>query len=615
MSTVTENRWSSRLSSLNRPIPPTDYPAILNQFTGGSSGGHGIQHGACFAVGHHLYYTSLHGQPATNQAERLRYGTLLAFLTKACLIWAVLGALRQRIWTTLQSKKFPLQGIDSLFAIADGPLAALDWRNLINAKIAVSMATIAWLGPVMVILASQSISVEPTMDKAMCPGVKTLNFSLESVLDYRNITKIDGLTSRSVSEWNTTRKGDEADFFDYWTFTSTFMKGIAWAAIYQKRAVYKPSASQEACGLDWNCRYTIRFTGPGYNCNITSAGVGSTSKDLRGNVPPFSTDILLPRGNLSYIAYATGGEYAAEQMKDEDVYFGGILKMDPPYPKSLGAFRVEPVLWVGYSSATRSGEEPYNRTQPGWDSYYTPTIFFCEMFETQYTVEFEHSGGSQFTRVLDRKYIAPIINTTLDPNVDAIDGTNDNTTAHPLTNYVYPTDTHRYRYVAAFHSIGYIFRHLINGTIWSRVFSSDTSVLNSKIFDHQRNYLPDPHLMESMQSLFEDILLSMFSEPILAAVSWAADPTRMTGEREGDETTLYPCTRWKPENRFRYHPLELGAVYAVSILLTAAAIGIGTVSVIRNGGVLKNTYFTSVATLLKHCGYSFDAMREPVSHG
>ncbi|KAK6854158.1 hypothetical protein PG995_009251 [Apiospora arundinis] len=324
--------------------------------------------GIGFAVGHHLYYASLHGQPATNQAERLRYGTLLAFLTKACLIWAVLGALRQRIWTTLQSKRFPLQGIDSLFAITDGPLAALDWRNMINAKIAISMATIAWLGPVMVILASQSISVEPTMDKAMCPGVKTLNFSLESVLDWRNNTKIDGLTSRSVSEWNTTRKGGEADFFDYWTFTSTFMKGIAWAAIYQKRAVYKPSASQEACGLDWNCRYTIRFTGPGYNCNITSAGVGSTSKGLRGNVPPFSTDSLLPRGNLSYIAYATGGEYAAEQMKDEDVYFGGIPKMDPPYPKSLGAFRVEPVLWVGYSSATRSGEEPYNRTQPGWDS-------------------------------------------------------------------------------------------------------------------------------------------------------------------------------------------------------------------------------------------------------
>lgn len=100
--------------------------------------------GIAFATGHHFYYASLHGKPAREQTQRLRYGTFLAFLTKACLIWAVVAALRQRIWATLRSKSLPPQGVDSLFAIADDPLAVLDWRTTMNGKTAVLMAAIAW---------------------------------------------------------------------------------------------------------------------------------------------------------------------------------------------------------------------------------------------------------------------------------------------------------------------------------------------------------------------------------------------------------------------------------------------------------------------------------------
>lgn len=100
--------------------------------------------GIGFATGHHFYYASLHGHPAREQNQRLRYGTFLAFLTKACLIWAVVAALRQRIWATFRSKSLPPQGVDSIFAIADDPLAVLDWRTTMNGKMAVSMAAIAW---------------------------------------------------------------------------------------------------------------------------------------------------------------------------------------------------------------------------------------------------------------------------------------------------------------------------------------------------------------------------------------------------------------------------------------------------------------------------------------
>lgn len=97
-----------------------------------------------FASGHHCYYASLHGQTATDQVQRLRYGTLLAFLTKVCLIFSVSAALYQRIWTSLRAKTLSPQGVDSLFALAGEPLVALDWKTVMNTKVTFLVASIAW---------------------------------------------------------------------------------------------------------------------------------------------------------------------------------------------------------------------------------------------------------------------------------------------------------------------------------------------------------------------------------------------------------------------------------------------------------------------------------------
>ncbi|KAK8115739.1 hypothetical protein PG984_012241 [Apiospora sp. TS-2023a] len=587
--------------------------------------------GIAFAVGHHMYYKSLDGQPATDQAKKLRYGTFMAFLTKACLIWAVTIALRQRIWNTLQSKSLSLQGVDSLFAIADDPMATLDWKTSMNARVVILLASIAWLGPVMVILASQAVSVEPTIDRGgLCPGVTTFNFSLESVEEWRTPTMINGLVASSLSIWNTTAYSidhstslavQDAQGFDYWTYPTATLTDVANAvATIIKRVLYRPDASQKACGPDWDCRYIVNFTAPGYKCEIASVGTHTESKGLPGMIIPFGSDVLLPKGKNSYYAHAFWGEYSGEQIAP--VAPGGIPldnngePLKPPLPKHLGAFRTEPVIWVGYSTMTGSGEAPKNRTEPGWDDYYTPKTFFCEMYETEYLVEFEHSRGIQSVQVKDRKYVAPILNTTFLPEKPSKDGTNDNITAFPESNYVYPNDSSRYRYVAAYHSLGFVFRNIINGTIDANQIhfpSADTRALRSKLFDQRNHFFPVPNLMEAMQGMFEDILLSMFSYPQLLVVAWAANPSLMTGELTGewyrDETTMYACEKSKPENRFRYHPIELGAVYGISILLAAAAIRIGTISVIQNGGVLKNTRFSSIATLLQHCGYNFEILR------
>lgn len=473
------------------------------------------------------------------------------------------------------------------------------------------------LGPAIAILVSQALSVEPSRDIAKCPGPKTLNFSHEALADWRKSTKFsDGIWAQSLSLWNTSSIDVNAlEWFDYWAGPGLFIQYLAQSAAYQRRVLYLPDISQTACGAGWDCRYTISFIGPGYNCEVVNTR-SSSDHTTRTAAPPFGEGILIPRGNYSYYTYATGGEYSYVQM--ENVSAGGIPLEGPPFPKDFGAFRTEPVIWVGHTIMTGSGPIPQNREYSGWNDYFTARVFRCDMFETRYTVDFNHYQGIQSTQVVDREYLKPLINTTYLPDIDATDGTNDKITAFPKDEYVYPKDKERYRYVGAFHALGLVFRDLLGGSVDSKDIlypSWSTRAIWSKAFDPLKYYFTDDNLMERMQDIFEDILLSTLSNPKFLAASFAADPSRITEDQGMDETTKYPCTRSKPENRFRYQPLTLGAVYGVSVILSAAAVAVGTMSVVQNRGALKNTRFSSIATLLQHCGYSLENYRQPTSRG
>lgn len=473
----------------------------------------------------------------------------------------------------------------------------------------------------MVILASQALSVEPTIDETQCPGIRTLNFWHERRENWRAATRFDnGLFGHSVSQWNTTSSDiTQPEWFDYYTAPSEPIRSIASMALKQQRAIYSSGVSNTTCGPEFDCRYNVSFVGPGYKCTPVKILPSQDTNSTQMASPPFDESILIPRGNYSYYVYATGGEYSMAQMAN--VSTGGIPVDGPPFPQHLGAFRTEPVVWVGYSVITGSGPLPQTREFPGWDDYYTAQLYRCDMFETRYTVDFDQYQGRQSTRVRARDYLKPLINTTYIPEMDANDGTNDDITAVPQNQYVYPNrDIGQYRYVAAFHSIGLVFRNFINGTIYSHNVSSPfpspyNEVMASKIYGTRNNILPPPDVVGSIQSMFEDILLSILSNSQFLAVSFAGDSSRIAGDQEGDETTMYPCTRSKLENRFRYDPLELGAVYGVSMILAAVSVAVGTVSVVQNGGVLKNTRFSSIATLLQHCGYSLDDYRQPTSRG
>lgn len=585
--------------------------------------------GLLCAVGHHIFYASLDGKVAGGQSEMLRYGTILAYAAKAGFSAAVVSAFKQRVWVTVRTRFMSIKALDSMFAAAEDMVSMLNFEFLRDAKGAYALALFAWTTPLIVILTANTLLVEPRTitHSTTCPAVRTLNFSFEETNEWRNETKIDGLFEIPLSIWNTTKRDDNSDpnWFDYYTGPSPALQVTATLGAFLEQVVARQNASYDTCGSGWNCTFTIHFTAPGYSCTEMASGVGVVPKNLTQEsgeaMAPFpNTDFLLPRGNYSYYAFTSGGEYSITQMANVGV--GGIPNMDPAdYPPHLGALRTEPIIWVGYTVLNYPNETQPTRSEPGWDSAFTPKIFACEHRETAYVANFTYKDTLQIAGMASRKFGAPIINTTFLPQVPANDGTMDNTTAVPESNYIYPNDTGRYRRIAAYHSLGKMMRSLINGT----VSVSDTLVqpientqaIQTKLLDERNNYFPYPNLTDRIQGLYDDLILSVFSNPQFVEVAWAARPDEQSGtltqggleplglvgrsdsseqapQSSAAEAYMYPCTRFRTANTYAYHRRDLWIVYGIAALVTLICTAAGALAIRENGGVARNTRFSSV---------------------
>ncbi|KAL0941419.1 uncharacterized protein CTRU02_204182 [Colletotrichum truncatum] len=563
--------------------------------------------GICFAIGHHAFYHTLDGKPADDQVRMLRYGTILAFAAKASLGAAVISAYQQRIWTTVRSRVLSIAALDSMFAATENLISLLNWEFLRGAKAAAALALFVWLSPLVVILTANTLLVQPqvTVENTTCPGVRSLNFAMEETNDWRKPIRIDGLYEMPLSFWNTTKPSGKnpPGWFDYYTGPSPNFQQTATLGAYFQEVVSRKNASVEVCSKGWNCTFEIEFKAPGYKCTELAHGVDSQLKNLTQESgeakSPFGTDLLLPKGTFAYYAFTSGGEYSTTQMKDVEI--GGIPRMDPPYPEHMGAFRTEPVIWIGH---VVSGRNDNAKVQVGDDFNFIPVIFACEHYETEYTAVFNYTDATQSAYIKKRRFLGPIVNTTYIPGLDAADGTADNVTATPKENYVLPTDVEKYRRTAAYHSLGFMLRKFLNGTVQTDKTLvnpvTNTDAIQTKLLDPRNNFFPHENLMEMVQSFYEDLILSIFSMPQFLPVVWAAAPNEMSGQLlqgggpNNRSAYRYPCQRSRMANLYSYHVRDLWIVYAIAIFLAIMGVSAGAFAVRENGGVLRDTRFSSI---------------------
>ncbi len=216
------------------------------------------------------------------------------------------------------------------------------------------------------------------MDQTTCPSVRTLNFSHEGTQDWQSPTKIANFPELSTSYYNTTATNtSHPNWFDYYAAPSSQFLQLATMSALSARPVTRDGASLESCGPGWNCSYIVNFTAPGYRCEELDSGVGAALSNFSGAKAPFDTRALLPEGDFSYFMLADRGDYASQQVDSGD---GGIPPASPPFPHTLGAFRTEPLLWVGYVELADPNRTtlPASRADPQWQLAFAPHIFACE---------------------------------------------------------------------------------------------------------------------------------------------------------------------------------------------------------------------------------------------
>jgi hypothetical protein len=456
--------------------------------------------------------------------------------------------------------------------------------------------------PLTVILTPATLNVALSSDteRTLCPSIRTLNFSMEMGKDWRVATRLaDNLPELSLSFWNNTSNNSKAEvpfndtFFDYYTGPSSPIINTVTLSANLKKPWQAENVSTDICGEGWNCSYVINFVGPGLRC------LEYPSSDISDQVvPPFDKSWLVPQGNLSYLAQTSLGEYSPMQVPSVEV--GGAPIQPPPFPKHLGAFRVEPSLWLGYANLVDDEMPlPGNRSSDPefWNTAFQTTIQMCELYETNYTIQINNTLSNQLATVKNQTFLSRVIDTIYVPHEDAMDGTMDNTTAVPEANYIYPTDVDRYRLTAAYHSISYLARQYINGTIdFSQPDSpiASTQALQTRLID-PGSYLVVPNFSDQVQQFYMDILISLFSNPSFVAVVWMANQSKSTGAGPSNDTSLlYECIKTRIVNKFVYSSRDLWIVYGLAILVTGIGVSFGAAAIAQSDNHTRQIRFSNI---------------------
>ncbi|KAF1993136.1 hypothetical protein P154DRAFT_450986 [Amniculicola lignicola CBS 123094] len=522
-------------------------------------------------IGHHFFYAHLDGKVAKDQLTMIRYGTAMAYLMKSCLVGSVLLCYRQRIWHTFRTRALTIRAIDGLFTATEDLNQFRKWEMIKNAKLATFMAVCTWAIPIASVLSPASLTseVRPKYVNAQCNAVASLNFTHEGTYDFRNVTSYAGA---SLVYYNTTLRPDNTNgWFDYYDQNSKNSRRLTVTATYLGKPAYNPSASDDACGKGWNCTYSIEFEGPGYKCEDVEDATGA----------PFDLKSFAPEGDYTYRGLVDLGDYDKQQVKS----FKGMPADPPPYKDLLGVFTTEPVLWIGYSLNTSTPYDVKSPFRQKWGNVHTPKIFKCTAHHTKYRFTMVYNDTIQHSILQSREFLTPVIDTTL----TTPDGNNDltnvtNLVPGPAENFIRPNgDVNKYKQTAAYHAMGGLLRNFLRGEISydsvNRIPITSSDISETKLINMATSY-PVENLKEGIQNLFEDMLITLLSEPHLVVAS----------------TQSVPCTKNRSVPVFVYHIRSLWIGYAIVIFATLVFMFVGAWSIYQNGVSSDNKFSRMLVT-------------------
>jgi hypothetical protein len=404
--------------------------------------------------------------------------------------------------------------------------------------------------PIASVLSPASLASDlRTLNETTACSVANLNFAHESTYDFRGKDTADRNT---LNFYNTTDiNGNEPGWFDYYDQPSKNSHRLAFSSVYLKKPQPRENASSTFCGSGYNCTYSINFMGPGYKCDDIS--------NSDANDAPFTLDDLAPKGNFTYRADVDQGDYGYQDPEgDQD---------------SLGVMKSEPVLWIGYAARTSKLYDHDSPYAAKWEYIHEPSMFKCVMQHTNYTFNMTYRP-SQSALLTQRDFLRPLIDTTVE-----VDPKNRTAwIASPDSNFIRPKDDpETYKMTAAYHSLGALLRTFLRGSIEkTSIMITRSDISETRLVNSSSSY-PLPNLKDEIQHLFEDILITLLSEPTLVVA----------------EPQTVPCYLSRTQMVYVYYRQSLWVGYAIVIFMTFLFILVGAWSLYQNG-VASDVLFSRI---------------------
>lgn len=301
---------------------------------------------------------------------------------------------------------------------------------------------------------------------------------------------------------------------------------------------------QSPC-VGWNCTWDVEFDGPWYNCSELTPLQFMLEKPVSMN---HTYEQLAPEGNKIYFGYDDYPEYSRPQPNYNETEL-----------TEQGIFLQEPRIWFGYTVNTTRPAAPGSEVANKWGSELERRLVRCELQKAHYQAHFNYTNNRQ--------------NYTIEISGGVpINPQDDDDGIGPLSK--------SYHEYSAYHSLGMLARSQVAGWMTRKDKFSPvltfSPITQTKLVDVMTAY-PLPDLKVQFEKLFEEIVITLFSEDYL----------------EISTRELVACEVTRYQNNFRYQRMSLWIGYAFSIMFATASLIVGGFSIIANG-ITSDTTFSKI---------------------
>ncbi|KAK4168232.1 hypothetical protein QBC43DRAFT_296899 [Cladorrhinum sp. PSN259] len=493
------------------------------------------------AIGNHALYASVNGQVPKHQEWVIRAGTALSVSCKTSLALSIGLSFNQCIWKVFRGAFVSLGAVDVLFGATRTPWALLNTELLSKARLALVLAAMVWLTPLIPVFAPGSLTV--SLDTT--PTVTSLPVSILNFTRINSGLELVSTVTTGAKMVTTSYRGP-----------SKAAVAIAYQAIYQG-AIAAASSPCEA-----NCTFTQKFVGPSYEC------VEVSPEDP--NAPWCYDPGSHPNGTC-----------LSSRPASAELYFANSSLVTPSYSNS--SWVNDGKLWIKHRYF--SPENRYNMSSAAdsgdvLTSSHETVAFRCEMWKTTYDIRRSFTNLEQeitgtFTRTEPYDFSTENdAGTLVNPILDVKHFHAETWAAHAIH------DAINSFFVGSLTHLQYQGNGQHEWIPHEGLALVGTRFVEEYPWPAPLNHLPVRNLKDLVQQLSVNITLSLFGSPAVTYLQ----PSQASVETVNSRLV------------YSYQPLALLTTYGVALALGLLALTVGVVTLLQNGVSMDAGFLSVLAT-------------------